>query len=393
MKEYIVTQNILDLRSSATDETDDNFIGQLTVGETLYLTDEEIIGTIPNGGTTNIWKSDNFNRLVSADGVRLKNYADKKAEFIADPFNQSFIDPTDPANEAKWKVNWGIVDLEIWKIWRDYDTKGEGVKVAIIDTGVQCLNNDLNTKINKSVSFATNSDGSIDNNDDDLNPYHGTKSAGIIGANGLFAKTVIGVAPNCSINVYKATNGLFDFGSVILSIQEAIKDGMKIISMSFTCQDDITLAEWINYAKSQDVILIAAAGDAGSNQKCYPASYPGCLSIGAYFLDGTDNRGIYKTNSNYNDAVTFVAPGKDVLTTSIGTQPTYHQETSAATAFVAGLFALLISKVPTFNYDQLTDLISLHSITETIEISSGRSDYEGYGILNLRSVLEILNIN
>jgi len=71
MKQYIVTKPILNIRNSASDADESNFIGQLLVGETLYLTDNDITGVTPKGGETNIWRTDNLNRLASQDGIRL----------------------------------------------------------------------------------------------------------------------------------------------------------------------------------------------------------------------------------------------------------------------------------------------------------------------------------
>ena len=67
IREYIVTKDILNIRSKPSDESD--FKGELKLNTTVWLDDKEIIGTIPTGGTTNIWLLYNTNKFVSKDGL------------------------------------------------------------------------------------------------------------------------------------------------------------------------------------------------------------------------------------------------------------------------------------------------------------------------------------
>jgi subtilisin family serine protease len=383
MGKYVVIKDLVNIRNHPSIR-DENFVGTLKMGEVVDLIDEPVAGEIPAGTDDNMWHGDLLNRFISRPAVApAETYAAKKAAFIADTFNERFIDADDKENEAKWKVSWGHVDLEIWRIWKEYKTMGEGVKVAVIDTGVHFSGNDLKNQIKKNQVF-------VGTSIEDEEPYHGTKSTGVIAANGKFSNTVYGIAPNCELFFYKAANASFDYSTVILALQQALKDGVQIISMSFSCQQNSTLEKWINFCKKRNIFLLVSAGDTNTNTKLYPASFNDCFSVGAYYV--TDiGREIFKEKSNHNDAVSFLSPGKDILTTSITNKPTLHQETSAAAAFSSGIMALILSINPSLTVDLFKELLIRNEITKSIEKTTPRSDFEGYGVLMPSMILNYFN--
>ncbi len=114
MKEYIVTKEILNIRSKPSDESDDTYVGQLLKGDRVWLDDDEIVGVVPKGGESNVWKGKSGSKnVVAIDGVRSITYEDKKKEFLNDS-SMSYLH-NNSQNENDWKVSWAHVDLEIWK--------------------------------------------------------------------------------------------------------------------------------------------------------------------------------------------------------------------------------------------------------------------------------------
>lgn len=401
VREYIVNKDILNIRSKPSDESDDTFRGQLLKGSRVWVHENDIIGVIPKGGVSNIWKSrtDDPN-FVSADGLRPITYQDKKTEFIKDAFNQQFIDTTDPENEDKWKVSWGHVDLEIWKIWRDYKVMGENVKIAVIDTGCNYNLNDLKGQIDITNSYSYFTfDNNVFDQDADI---HGTKSSGIIAANGKNVQTVYGVAPESKlilIQLFNRSEGLPGYNpSNFSKALEKVRDNkIDIISMSFcTTHINDELNKQISLCIKDNILLTASVGDVNQNQGLvneYPAYFNDVFSIGAYKLFNNERR-IYDEFSSQSDHLKLLAPGKDILTAGLGNQRTLHQYSSAAAPFVAGIFALIISYRKKMGLPVSPQIFDSKIPLACQKINNGLSydPKEGYGILNAYKFFQLLTI-
>lgn len=391
LRQFVVIKEKLNIRSRPSADSDETFAGTLLKDEVLILDDQEVVGTIPVGAKTNAWLKDTFNRFVSREGVKPHNYDDKKKEFIQDATNSKYF-RGDSNIEANWKISWGHVDLEIWKIWRDYNCHGEGIKVVVIDTGVSADDNDLKGRISPSSKSFLNGDIA-----DGSNKQHGTKSAGIIGADGVHAGTVMGVAPACELIVFKAGDQAFKSINIFNAVTEARKLNPHIISMSIQ-NDTFTVAfqQLINECRNDGIIVLAAAGDRGDGTISYPGAYSGCICIGAYELDNLQQPRLYSM-SNRNEHVKILAPGHNILTTSSTATPAQYDATSAATAFAAGMFALVLSccrtKNGTAHLPTTNDILRvLESGVSTIPIN--HENGEGFGILQPSSLINhLLNQN
>jgi len=378
MKEYIVTKDILNIRSSATAETDDNFIGQLSAGETLYLTDDEIIGVMPQGGQTNIWKTDNLNRVVSLDGVRLKTYADKKAEFIADT-NFSYLH-SNTDDETQWKINWGFVDLELWKFWEQGFT-GKGISVAVIDTGIkpQLIGNSQSYLDKISYNVADKTNVVPDTTD------HGTNSAGLIIANG--STGFYGIAPDAQLVMIKANNGqIFLPDNVALALEYAKDLPVDIVSLSLVTTTSPKLEQAIDDFLKTGKILLTANGDPPSvDGMDMPASYSGTIAIGAYQLDDSFNRAYYPDGSISSNYLKALFPGHKLLDVGFSDGVKSFDMSSAATAFACGTLALILCSLSSNNAQPNNQNILqlLPNVCELISSDNNTSNAnEGFGILN-----------
>lgn len=310
-------------------------------------------------------------------------FAQKCNEFANDSYCKTLLLDANgnPAGQPNWKVSWGHIDTEIWKVWKQYNTMGQGVKVGVIDNGFRDSGNDLAGRIKKKT-VSVGSDIF-----DPINYPHGTWSAGVIGASGA---NVLGVAPQCDLYVYKIDDPAP--GAITLAIKQAMQDGVKIISISMDCGDNnATLAGLIDkYGKNGDVLFVASAGNtevsSDPNYLSYPASHPGCLSVSGYCLDNNNSRQ-YNSDSMHNKFVALCGPGRHIRTASPTNAPGWHEGTSAACAFVAGMLALIVAKQPSLNYTQLMQKLASGKVTDSIIKSTLRSDQEGYGILNISKFL------
>lgn len=249
-------------------------------------------------------------------------------------------------------------------------TRGQGVTVALLDTGVDLTHPDLRDRFNTHQGFDLANPGG-DGTGDPGDFSHGTACAGILGASINNNIGVAGLAGACQIiPVALGAQGTTDVADGIHKlIQEFVRNiKVDVISCSHNFQllGDLdtarALSEAIDLAHSTGVLICVSSGDDGLEQLACPANYPKVMACGSI---GKDNQRP-RSGSNYGEDHTLggylsvVAPGEDIFTTarqgqgnqSYGAVPgsDYFNDfsgTSAAAPHVAGLAALLISAYPT----------------------------------------------
>ncbi|WP_410611349.1 type VII secretion-associated serine protease mycosin [Amycolatopsis sp. lyj-109] len=222
-------------------------------------------------------------------------------------------------------------------------TKGGGITVAVVDTGVDAQIPQLAGRVQPGLDITTSARGRADND-----CYgHGTFLAGIIAAATVPGTGFAGVAPDVSILPIRCATGVAKNGAGALTpaamaqgIREAVDAGAQVVNMSAsTTTADAALAVAVQYAAEHDVVVVASA--ANSAQKgdpvTFPASYPSVIAVGA-----VDPAGVRADFSQTGRFLSLVAPGVDV--TSVGPGGPGHwlgSGTSYAAPFVAGVAALV----------------------------------------------------
>ena len=203
---------------------------------------------------------------------------------------------------------------------------GEGVIVAILDSGIQAH-----------PQF------------DDVYIVHidlaGGGVAGPGAAHGTSVASIItgseGIAPDAELFVVRVLDdeGLGNSYHVAQGIVQAVDLGVKIINMSLgVYQDTPLLRQAVNYAHERGVLMVAAAGNDGYSRMPYPAAYPEVLSVTA--VDASGHHALFPNQSKEID---FAAPGVGVLTAQEDQGTTLFSGTSAAAPFLSGTLASLIS--------------------------------------------------
>lgn len=227
--------------------------------------------------------------------------------------------------------------------------KGDGVIIAVIDTGAQTDHPELKDRIIGGRNFTTDYKSDPDNYED--NNGHGTHVAGTIAAteNGL---GVIGVAPLAKLLILKvlSKDGSGSYKNIINAIKYATDwtgpkgEKVRVISMSLGGGSDIAkLHEAIKNAVNKNILVVCASGNEGDNNSntdeySYPAAYPEAVSVGAVDLN-KKMAGFSNTNKN----VDLVAPGVNILSTYLKGKYAKLSGTSMATPHVAGAAALIIN--------------------------------------------------
>lgn len=222
-----------------------------------------------------------------------------------------------------------------------------GTRVAIVDSGVAIDHDDISDKV---VARANFSDTKIAKPEDYDKYGHGTHVAGIVAAthNSI---GVAGVCPDCTILDAKVLNssGVGSSSAIANGINWAVENGAKVINMSLGQRvSSRTLETAVNNAWNRGVVIVAAAGNAGTQAKIYPGAYPNVIAVAA-----TDNRDVKASFSTYGKWVDLAAPGVNVYSTFpnhpfvLGTQNgrstgyDIGSGTSMASPIVAGVAALV----------------------------------------------------
>ncbi|MDP8206832.1 MAG: S8 family serine peptidase [Candidatus Electryonea clarkiae] len=316
---------------------------------------------------------DNTNRLNRWYIIDLDNNADKKAvietlsnnpsvELIEEaPQRQIFgssLDglPDDPLIIYQWHLD-AINAYAAWDMVND----ASDVIIGLPDLGIQMNHPDLirsfwtnEAELNGTNGVDDDGNGYIDDIhgwdavewDGDPSPsagvIHGTHVAGLAGASHDNGIGVSGVAPGAQIMALRIGSGSsFQAGPDAYAIVYAIENGVDIISMSYGgTQASMLEKDVMDYAASQGVVTIAAAGNNGRNEANYPAAYPGVISVGA-----TDANNNLSSLSNWGRWVDIAAPGEGIFST-IPTGYGYASGTSMATPIIAGIAGLIIANEP-----------------------------------------------
>jgi serine protease len=251
---------------------------------------------------------------------------------------QAFAIPNDP----NYSQQWNFRSINVEQAWDD--SQGEGVTVAVIDTGVTQVPDLKQTEFVKGYDFVNDRIQA----DDDVG--HGTHVAGTIAQSTNNNYGVAGIAYKAKIMPIKVLDG--NGGGTVADIAEGIRfaadNGAKVINLSLGgFGDSHIISEAIEYANDKDVVIVAAAGNSNQNAAAYPARYPHVIGVSAL-----DAAGVKANYSNYGAGVDISAPGGSeagkVIQNTISPETgeavfTGYQGTSMAAPHVAGVAALVKS--------------------------------------------------
>ncbi|MEV0561787.1 S8 family serine peptidase [Dactylosporangium sp. NPDC050588] len=263
-------------------------------------------------------------------------------------------------------------------------SKGEGVVVAVIDTGVDGAQPDLSGALLPGAG--TNGVASEKGWDDP--DGHGTQMATVLaGRGGDGANHVLGIAPKAKVLPIAIPIGNRAAGAPAGTLAEPIRyaadHGAKIINMSFTLTDDELKQpelDAIAYARAKGAVLVAAGGNRpqGDDHVPLPARYPGVITVA-----GTTRTGGLWDGSIADPTVDIAAPAQDI----IGAAPKSRYPsgfaigsgTSGAAAIVSGLLALIWSRHPGLD---AANVVNRLFATARDKGAPGRDDSFGHGLID-----------
>lgn len=334
--------------------------------------------------------------MISVD----KGYASSVNELAVQ--NQG-LEPSDPRADDLWAPDY-IGAFDAWEI-----STGEGIVVAVIDTGVDVdhvdlddnmwtnpgeiagdgIDNDGNGFVDDIHGWNFSSSGAADDLTD--RHSHGTHVAGIVAAEADNDKGAYGIAPDAEIMAVKALNdqGGGTYSDIAAGIDYAIENGAQIINLSLSggAAGSSVLRSAIGRAEEAGVIIVAAAGNSAKSEAEYPAyftsEFDNVISVAAMADYG--KLAPYSNKSSTETTVDLAAPGSGVLSTTPGDKYGYKSGTSMATPVVAAAAAVIWSAQPTWSYLQV-----IETLEATVnKLPSLESTSTTNGMLDLAAAMDL----
>lgn len=298
----------------------------------------------------------------------------------------ALLAPAAAPARADWvrDLEWWLDDYGIRAAWQT--TRGQGVTVAVIDSGVDGAHPDLAG----AVAGGTDVSGHGRSNGQrgiGTNPDHGTMVASLLAARGRDGDGMIGVAPRAKLLTVSIGFGLS--GDTDQQVADAVRwsvdQGASVINMSLTRNSPEWPESWdeaFQYAFEHDVVVVAAAGNRGSGttQVGAPATIPGVLTVA-----GVDRRGRASFDaSSQGITIAVSAPSEDLVGAIPGGGYVTWSGTSGAAPIVAGVVALVRSAHP--------ELDAANTIQRVIATAKPRTDREldpiyGHGLIDARAAV------
>ncbi|MFC9283637.1 type VII secretion-associated serine protease mycosin [Streptomyces collinus] len=283
---------------------------------------------------------------------------------------------------------WSLQRVNLDELWTE--SKGKGVKVAVIDTGVDTANQQLTHAVDASLGAnylppkdgkgqpieRGNKQGTTDT------VGHGTRVAGIIAARPVKGTGFVGLAPEATIIPIKQNDaeGHGTSDTLAKAINHAVAAGAQVINISQDTANAVApggpLQNAVDEALKRKIVVVASAGNDGidgNSKRTYPASYPGVLAVAA-----SDRNNEKAPFSQAGDWVGVAAPGVDMISTVPKGGHCSDNGTSFSAPYVAGVAALIKAKHPQWTAQEVTA-----QIEQTAERSiTGHDRLVGWGVVD-----------
>ncbi len=301
-------------------------------------------------------------------------------------------------NDPRYDELWGMQTINAPLAWNV--SQGEGVLVAVVDTGCDLDHPDLAANLWKNegeipdngadddgngfVDDAYGWDFGDDDNDPDDKWGHGTHVAGTVAAVGNNSTLVVGLAFRAKV---MAVKGFPSYGQgnefdLAEAVHYAVDNGAKVINCSWRGRDLDVMREAMQYAYDNGCIAIAAAGNDGGSGKVYPAFYDTTICVGATNAD--DERAWF---SNYGNWLDVVAPGLSILSLDVGGGCGSRDGTSMSAPHVSALAALILAVHSDYSFEEVRNVMR----STAVDLGDPGFDiYYGYGRIDAAAALDAL---
>jgi subtilisin family serine protease len=296
----------------------------------------------------------------------------------------AFASATNPIAAAEWALS----TLNVTAVRQQFDAHGAGVTVAVIDTGVDPNQPDLQGRLVDGVNLTDPNNPTSDYADTN-NESHGTSVATVVGGHPHTDSSgddygMIGLADGAKIMPIKVSeDGSVPSGSLAAGIQYAVSHGAQVINMSIsgaTLTSDMTSA--LNAALAHGIVVVVSADNEAKTGNAVNvfAAFPGVIDVA-----GVDSNGQKYSEGHSGPDVDVAAPANSIEVGLAGGKYGTNSGTSFAAPWVAGEAALLIAKHPTWTSGQIVATI----VDNTMQVAGGQTkagqrfdNNIGYGVID-----------
>jgi subtilisin family serine protease len=260
---------------------------------------------------------------------------------------------------------------------------GKGVKVAVVDTGVETNHPDLRGRVVATANFVDGGEQTFDQDS------HGTAIAGVIAARADNSIGIFGIAPEAEIIAIKACwqrapqapGALCSSWTLAKAVDFALHAGAQVLNFSLAGPPDPLLARLIATAVQRHITIVAAVLEEGERGPGFPASLETVIAI------RTSDPRRHVHSAVGKSAAALAAPGIDILTTAPHEAYAFLSGSSLAAAHVTGIVALLLEHEPYLTPTQVQALLR----TTAQPIAGAASAAQGpTGIVDACAALEQL---
>jgi subtilisin family serine protease len=232
---------------------------------------------------------------------------------------------------------------------------GKGVRVAVVDTGVDTGHPDLRDRIVKTATFVQGGERTFSEDS------HGTAVTGIIAADADNGIGIFGVAPKAEIVVAKAcwhrttaeVAAVCSSWTLAKAVDFAITGEVRVLNLSLGGPPDQLIARLITKAVDRGIVVVAAVMERAQPAPGFPASLPSVIAVIA-----SDSGGAVRIPAGLTRAGLLAAPGIEVLTTAPHAAYDFRSGSSLAAAHVSGVVALLLERDPRLTVAQVRALLA-----------------------------------
>ncbi len=347
------------------------------------------VGPTPIPHADGYFVAESFEEIQDWIDAGLVDYVgpDAELELLDDPLMEGLF-----ADDPRMADQWYLDLIDVADAWGRGLT-GDGVTVAVIDSGIYREHEDLNYGRITGYSFLgfPENFGSYDDR-----TGHGTFVTGLMAAEMGNARGIAGISSQVDILSLRcfSNDGVGDYNTgsgmvstVLSAIGYAMEQNADVINMSFGGTNEallLPLKEKLEEAAAKGIILVAAAGNSGTDILYYPAAYDCVIGVG--MVDGT---GTVDAKSQRNESVFITAPGSGVLSLGHMSPQSYSTGTgtSYATPVVSAMAAMVKQANSAIDNEGFEALLRVSSVDRGIE--GYDTDY-GWGLVNVGNLAEVL---